>query len=144
LDAYCLKCLRSAVRKLHHIWLHCSDFRGCIEEKVDWATYMIVLHELYWLSPRSCSDSDIALLTDEFARNLRVFLTPRLIYHEIDRNLVTRPLHLLQREEQVKLRNELRVSEYFGQMLCGVYDVECKEYMGINTSSYGVYADTPH
>jgi hypothetical protein len=44
----------------------------------------------------------------------------------------------------VKLRNELRVAEFFGQMLDGVYDVECKEYKGIDTSSYGVYVDTPH
>jgi hypothetical protein len=144
LDSYCTECLTRAVFNLPQIWLHSPDFRGCIEEKVDWAAYRIAIHELYWLSPRSCSDSDATLLTEEFAKNVRVFLTPRIIYHEIDRSLVTRPLHQLQRKEQVKLWNELRVAEFFGQMLYGVYDVECKEYKGIDTSNYGVYADTPH
>jgi hypothetical protein len=77
------------------MWLHCPNYRAYIEEKVDWAAYKIAIHELYWISPRSSSDSDVALLTEEFVRNLKIFLALRTIYQEIDNSLLTRLLHQL-------------------------------------------------
>jgi hypothetical protein len=65
LDAYCSACLKSAIFYLSRLWLQCIQYRGCIEEKVDWITYKLVLHEFYWITPGFSSDSEVALLTDE-------------------------------------------------------------------------------
>ena len=83
---------------------------------MDWAAFNIAMYELFWISPQSISesDSDLALLADEFQRNLITFMMPRIIHREIDGSLLARPLHELRLEEQLKLRMELRVAEYFG------------------------------
>jgi hypothetical protein len=69
---------------LTRLWIEFPSFWCCVEDKVDWVAYHLALYELFWITPGNFSESDSALLMDEFARKLCTFAVPRMIHHDID------------------------------------------------------------
>jgi hypothetical protein len=56
-------------------------------------------------------ESDEDLLKEEFASNLKLFVSCRTMHHDVDPKLLETPLNLLTRDEQSALLKELRMTE---------------------------------
>jgi hypothetical protein len=56
-------------------------------------------------------ESNEDLLIEEFASNLKFFVSRRTMYHNVDPKLLETPLHLLTKDEQSALLMELSMTE---------------------------------
>jgi hypothetical protein len=125
-----------ALLVLSRLWLDFPQFRSCIEEKLDYHAYILALYQLYWIILGLSRELEEALLMEEFASNLKLFVSRRILYHDVDPKLLETPLHLLTRDEQFALLIELRMTEmhYWSQMeRKGPLQI----YPGIKVNHYG-------
>jgi hypothetical protein len=100
-----------ALPVLLRLWLDFPQFRSCIEEKPDYRTYLLALHQLHWITLGVSGELEEALLMEEFASNMKLLVCRRILYHDVDPKLLETPLHLLTRDEQFALLIELRMTE---------------------------------
>jgi hypothetical protein len=81
-------------------------------------------------------ESEEALLMEEFASNLKLFVSRWILYHDVDPKLLETPLHLFTRDEQFVVLIELSMTEmhYWSRMeRKGPLQI----YPGIKVNHYG-------
>jgi hypothetical protein len=69
---------------ISRLWLEFPEYRSCIEEKPDYHAYLLALNQLHWITLGVSGGSNKDLLMEEFASNLKLFVSRPTMYHDVD------------------------------------------------------------